>query len=99
MRALVLDCDGVIAETERDLHRPAFNRAFEEFDLPLRWSPADYGPLLRVAGGKERIASVLRGEAGATPEARGETLRLAAAVHRRKGEIFHELLREAALEP
>ena len=28
--ALLLDCDGTLAETERDGHRIAFNKAFEE---------------------------------------------------------------------
>ena len=27
--ALLFDCDGVIAETERDAHRISFNKAFE----------------------------------------------------------------------
>lgn len=27
--ALLFDCDGVLADTERDGHRPAFNLAFE----------------------------------------------------------------------
>ena len=27
--ALIFDCDGVLADTERDGHRVAFNRAFE----------------------------------------------------------------------
>lgn len=55
LEALIFDVDGTLAETERDGHRVAFNRAFEEFDLPWRWSVGLYGQLLRVAGGKERI--------------------------------------------
>ena len=31
--ALLLDCDGVIAETERDAHRVTFNQAFAEKGL------------------------------------------------------------------
>src|SRR6202008_3323417 len=60
MRALILDCDGVLAETERDLHLPSFNRAFAEAGLPVRWSSAEYGRLLAIGGGKERIATYLR---------------------------------------
>ena len=30
--ALLLDCDGTLAETERDGHRLAFNKAFKEPD-------------------------------------------------------------------
>lgn len=28
-QALIFDCDGVLADTERDGHRPAFNAAFK----------------------------------------------------------------------
>jgi HAD superfamily hydrolase (TIGR01509 family) len=53
--ALIFDVDGTLAETERDGHRVAFNRAFQDFDLPWRWPVGLYGQLLRIAGGKERI--------------------------------------------
>lgn len=58
-RALVFDCDGVLADTERDGHLPAFNETFEHFDLPVRWSEDDYASVLRIGGGKERLASLL----------------------------------------
>ncbi|MCH5677960.1 HAD-IA family hydrolase [Streptomyces gilvus] len=58
-RGLLLDCDGVLADTERDGHLVAFNLAFTEFDLPFRWSAEQYGPLLRIGGGKERLRSFL----------------------------------------
>lgn len=57
--ALILDCDGVLADTERDGHRPAFNATFEHFGLPVRWSVAEYGRLLRIGGGKERMRTLL----------------------------------------
>ena len=34
-RALILDCDGVLADTELHGHLVAFNRTFEEFGLPV----------------------------------------------------------------
>lgn len=55
LQALLLDCDGVLAETERDGHLVAFNRAFAEHGLHIEWSAELYGELLRVAGGKERM--------------------------------------------
>lgn len=58
-RALIFDCDGVLADTERDGHLPAFNETFEHFGLPVRWSEADYASLVRIGGGKERLSSVL----------------------------------------
>ncbi len=58
-RALIFDCDGVLAQTERDGHRVAFNMMFAEFGLPVRWDPAAYAVKRRIAGGKERLTSPL----------------------------------------
>lgn len=55
LRALIFDVDGTLAETERDGHRVAFNRAFAEEGLDWEWSESLYGELLAVTGGKERI--------------------------------------------
>ena len=40
---LIFDCDGVLADTERYGHLPAFNRTFEESGVPVRWSLEEYG--------------------------------------------------------
>ncbi len=55
LKALIFDVDGTLANTERDGHRLAFNRAFEEAGLNWHWDEALYGRLLAVTGGKERI--------------------------------------------
>lgn len=55
LEALLFDVDGTLADTERDGHRPAFNRAFDEFGLNWHWDAELYGKLLAVTGGKERI--------------------------------------------
>jgi HAD superfamily hydrolase (TIGR01509 family) len=55
LEALLFDVDGTLADTERDGHRPAFNRAFQEFGLDWSWDAELYGKLLAVTGGKERI--------------------------------------------
>jgi HAD superfamily hydrolase (TIGR01509 family) len=57
MDALIFDCDGVLVDTERDGHRVAFNRAFAALGLPFEWSIEEYGDLLKIAGGKERMRS------------------------------------------
>lgn len=54
-RALIFDCDGVLAETERDGHRIAFNRTFTEKGYNIEWDVALYRDLLKVGGGKERM--------------------------------------------
>lgn len=55
LKALLFDVDGTLADTERDGHRVAFNRAFAEAELDWEWSEELYGKLLAVTGGKERI--------------------------------------------
>ena len=60
LKALIFDVDGTLAETERDGHRIAFNRAFAEADLDWYWSESLYGKLLEISGGKERIKYYLK---------------------------------------
>lgn len=60
LRALIFDVDGTLADTERDAHRVAFNRAFAEMDLPFRWDVPTYGHYLKVTGGKERLRAFLK---------------------------------------
>jgi len=55
LEAVIFDVDGTLADTERDGHRVAFNRAFDEFGIDWYWSEPEYGELLAVTGGKERI--------------------------------------------
>ncbi len=54
LRALVFDVDGTLAETE-ELHRRAFNEAFEEAGIDWMWSRELYRELLSTTGGRERI--------------------------------------------
>jgi len=100
--ALLFDCDGVLADTERDGHLPAFNQTFAEFSLPVRWSEEEYGRLLQIGGGKERIRSLLTPEfvraAGLPPEADAQA-ELVARWHRRKTDIFTEMVRSGVIAP
>jgi len=95
MTALLLDCDGVLADTERDGHRVAFNQLFQERGLPVTWSEEEYGRKLQIAGGKERMASVLTPdfcEANDLPaDAEGQA-ELLADWHRRKTAIYTEMV-------
>ena len=67
--ALIFDVDGTMADTE-EAHRMAFNGAFEHFRLGWNWSPAEYRELLKVTGGKERIADHIETLAVGLPERR-----------------------------
>ena len=89
MPALIFDCDGVLADTERDGHRPAFNQAFAEAGMPVEWSEEEYGRKLKIGGGKERIASLFP-----DPEADRERI---AALHRRKTAIYKDIVRSGRL--
>ena len=60
LQALIFDVDGTLADTERDGHRIAFNAAFRDAGLPWNWDVRQYGQLLAISGGKERIAHYAR---------------------------------------
>lgn len=92
LEAILFDCDGVLADTERDGHRPAFNQAFEENDLDLTWDVDRYGVLLEVGGGKERMTAHWNevGWPESIPkEQRAEKVK---ELHLRKTDIFMDLI-------
>ena len=100
--AIIFDCDGVLADTERWGHLPAFNQTFREFGLPVEWSVEDYRDKLRIAGGKERMASLLTSEfvaANGLPPDRAGQAALVAEWHRRKTEIYTQLVTDGRLPP
>lgn len=92
LQALLWDVDGTLAETEREGHRVAFNRAFEALGLPWRWDDAHYAQLLRVTGGRERLLHDMNGRADAPPVP-AEREALARALHRLKNVAYDELVR------
>ncbi|KAG7345759.1 HAD superfamily hydrolase [Nitzschia inconspicua] len=57
LEAILWDMDGVLADTERDAHRPAFNQVFQQEGLDTEWTEERYGKLLEVGGGKERMTA------------------------------------------
>jgi HAD superfamily hydrolase (TIGR01509 family) len=99
---LIFDCDGVLADTERFGHLPAFNQTFREFGLPVEWSVEEYGRRLKIGGGKERMASLLTPEfvkaAGlpSDPEAWGAEV---ARWHKRKTALYTEMVAAGKLPP
>lgn len=89
--------DGVLADTEKDAHRPAFNVAFDEYQLNTEWTVERYGKLLEIGGGKERMTAHWN-EVGwpegfptdddDTPSRQDRVKEL----HLRKTEIFNEMI-------
>jgi HAD superfamily hydrolase (TIGR01509 family) len=100
--ALIFDCDGVLADTERDGHRLAFNETFREFGLPIEWSVEEYARKLQVAGGKERMATELTPEfvaANGLPADADGQAELLATLHKRKTAIYTEMVAAGRLPP
>lgn len=100
LKALIFDVDGTLADTERDGHRVAFNRAFEEAKLDWNWSVDKYGELLEVTGGKERILHFLaleHPEYLKEQQAAGTLDELIKSLHARKTHFYTQLLSEGAI--
>ncbi|MDQ7028700.1 MAG: HAD-IA family hydrolase [Ardenticatenia bacterium] len=98
VRGVIFDVDGTLAETERDGHRVAFNRAFASLKLPDRWDEQLYGELLWVSGGKERLRFYF--EHYRFPPLDGDERDwLAIELHRRKNEFLLQMIREGQLPP
>ncbi|WP_250036325.1 HAD-IA family hydrolase [Paractinoplanes maris] len=92
MTALIFDCDGVLADTERYGHLPAFNATFERFGLPVRWTEQEYGEKLRIGGGKERMASLFDDPAFAAAAGPGDRTEKLVTWHRAKTAAFQQLV-------
>lgn len=96
LRAVLWDVDGTFAETERDGHRVAFNRAFEVFGLPWRWDEARYGELLSVTGGRERLIHDMHSRSDA-PRLPAERNALARELHRSKNAFYAEMVAQGGI--
>ncbi|MEX2658725.1 MAG: HAD-IA family hydrolase [Acidimicrobiales bacterium] len=95
LTCVVFDVDGTLVDSERDGHRIAFNRAFDELGLPDRWDEELYGRLLEVTGGARRIDTWLR-ERGMEE---AERSRLVPRLHERKTALFQQLVTDRAIDP
>ncbi|MDR1077306.1 MAG: HAD-IA family hydrolase [Propionibacteriaceae bacterium] len=98
MPALIFDCDGVLADTERDGHLVAFNRLFSEVGLPLRWNEAEYERLVRIGGGKERLTSIMT-PARVAAWGIDDVPATVARWHARKSALYLDLIAAGAIPP
>ncbi|UNB49889.1 HAD-IA family hydrolase [Mycolicibacterium sp. YH-1] len=93
LSAVIFDVDGTLADTERDGHRPAFNDAFALHGIEIVWNVAEYGPLLKITGGRRRIATDLRQRGYSDVE------RLATEIHDTKTALFRERILAGEVKP
>ncbi len=96
LQALIFDVDGTLADTERDGHRVAFNKAFKQAGLDWDWSVELYGELLAVTGGKERMAFYLENFNTSFP-VDSQTADLIKELHKSKTVFYTELLATGAI--
>lgn len=92
IKALLFDVDGTLADTERDGHRLAFNRAFAQAGLDWEWGEELYGRLLEISGGKERMTYYLRHHVCPDREPPQELLALIPDLHAIKNRYYWEML-------
>ena len=91
----------MLADTERDGHRVTFNAAFRQKGLSCEWNVEEYGELLKIGGGKERMTKYFSDHADTEPfkSLRGEAERAAfvAELHKLKTQLFVELVERGEL--
>jgi len=90
IEALIFDVDGTLADTE-EIHRQAFNAAFQEARLWWNWSAHQYAELLGISGGKERIAAYIASLDEPEATKRGLVARIG-ELHKAKTRIFTSLI-------
>lgn len=94
IQAILWDMDGVLADTERDGHRVAFNQAFEENGFTdTVWDVDLYGRLLETGGGKERMTAYWN-EKGEWPFGEENRQDKVKELHLRKTDIFMDMIRQ-----
>ncbi len=97
IKAIFFDQDGVIIDTEKDGHRVAFNEMFKEFGYDFQWDVDKYHELLQVSGGKERMRHYFHEEGIFPGLAEEEETELLLKLHKRKTEIFVNLIESGKL--
>ena len=95
IEALIFDVDGTMADTE-EAHRVAFNLAFERYRLGWVWEPCEYRELLKITGGKERVASFIDSLPIGAPERRRLHM-LVPDIHAEKTRFYSAFVNDGAV--
>ncbi|MGK0298099.1 MAG: HAD superfamily hydrolase (TIGR01509 family) [Gammaproteobacteria bacterium] len=90
LKAIIFDMDGTLADTE-EIHRQAFNAAFDKFNIPCQWDQHLYKSLLSISGGRERIKQYFI-ENNLMPDHQGTINDLALSIHQTKSEMYRQML-------
>ncbi|MGK7875355.1 MAG: HAD-IA family hydrolase [Xenococcaceae cyanobacterium] len=100
-KALIFDCDGVLADTERDGHLVAFNQMWRENGVNWQWSVDQYAEKVKIGGGKERMFSLGQDDdfraVYSVPESSEAWWNIVVGWHKRKSEIYKELVASGAM--
>ena len=95
IHALIFDVDGTMADTE-EAHRTAFNLAFERCRLGWQWGRDEYRELLKVTGGKERLAHYIDSLPVSAAEAKQLHQRLP-DIHAEKTRFYSSVVADGAV--
>jgi HAD superfamily hydrolase (TIGR01509 family) len=95
LKALIFDCDGVLAETERDGHRVAFNKVFADRGYAFQWDVPLYKELLKVGGGKERMQHFF--DQTSWPADTSDRDALIKELHKRKTDYYTQIIESGQL--
>ena len=95
IEALIFDVDGTMADTE-EAHRVAFNLAFERYRLGWAWQPAEYRELLKITGGKERMAHYID-HLDVPPQERRRLSMLLPDIHAEKTRFYSSFVADGAV--
>ncbi|MGY2876069.1 HAD superfamily hydrolase (TIGR01509 family) [Marmoricola sp. URHA0025 HA25] len=93
LEAVIFDVDGTLVDSERMGHRVAFNEAFACLGLPDRWTVEQYGELLKITGGRRRIATYFL-QRGLDPV---QSVALADELHTIKTALVTEMARNGSI--
>ena len=100
-KALIFDCDGVLADTEQDGHLAAFNQMWRENSVNWQWSLEQYVEKVKIGGGKERMFSLGQDDDFRAiydlPKSEEVWWNTVVGWHQRKSEIYKTLVASSSM--